>query len=224
MSEITRYTQAIRAKRDEITGIKSELDRCEICIAALVETKEALAALKHQRKEAVTAAFMAGKEADTGEVDKMLRGAEKAASGAADIAAGAQGAKEVLQERLATAEEALDALLTEQREAGYGAIEEEFKAAEIAYTEAAEALHAAVTKMMACTSVSYNFRPLALGSSPLRDIMRRFYIDGLTVNRGRHLPESFGSRFMTRAEELATPEAQRLIDKLQAEGLDLSAR
>lgn len=41
---------------------------------------------------------MAGKEADTSEVDKLIKGAEKAASSAADTAAGAEGAKEVLQE------------------------------------------------------------------------------------------------------------------------------
>ena len=47
-------TKAARAKREEIAGIKSELDRCEICIAAVAETKAALVTLKQQRKELQT--------------------------------------------------------------------------------------------------------------------------------------------------------------------------
>lgn len=221
MNEITK---AARAKREEIAGIKSELDRCETCIAAVAETKATLATLKQQRKEALTAAFMAGKEADTSEIDKLLKGAEKAASGAADTAAGAEGAKEVLQERLEAAEVELDGILAEQRKAAYVAIEGEFKAAEIAYTEAAEALHAAVTKMMACNSVAGKLRRGPHGFSPLRDIMKGFYTDGLSVNRGRYLPESFLRLFMTNAEAKAAPEAERLIAKLQAEGLELAER
>ena len=221
MNEITQAAQAIRAKREEIAGIKSELDRCESCIAAVAETKEALAALKQQRKEALTAAFMAGKEADTSEVDKLIKGAEKAAASAADTAAGAEGAKEVLQERLEAAEEELRRLISEQRAVAYGAIEKEFEQAEIAYSEAAEALHAAVTKMMACNAAAGKFRRGPDGGSPLRAIMKGFYSDGLNINRGRRLPESFGLRFLTRAEELAAPEAQRLIAKLQASGLEI---
>lgn len=224
MNEITQSAQAIRAKREEIAGIKSELDRCETCIAAVAETKAVLATLKQQRKEALTAAFMAGTEADTGEVDKLLKGAEKAASSAADTAAGAEGAKEVLQERLEATEDELQRLISEQRAVAFGAIEKEFELAEIAYSEAAEALHAAVTKMMACNSAAGKFRRGADGGSPLRAIVKGFYSDGLNINRGRRLPESFGLRFLTRAEELAAPEAQRLIAKLQAEGLDLTER
>ena len=62
MNEIAKTAQAIRAKHEEIAGIKSELDRCETCIAAVAQTKAALAALKQQRKEALTAAFMAGSQ------------------------------------------------------------------------------------------------------------------------------------------------------------------
>lgn len=221
MNEITEAAQAIHAKREEIAGIKSELERCETCIAAVAETKEALAALKQQRKEALTAAFMAGKEADTSEVDKLIKGAEKAAASAADTAAGAEGAKEVLQERLEAAEEELRRLISEQRAVAYGAIEKEFEQAEIAYSEAAEALHAAVTKMIACNAAAGKFRRGPDGGSPLRAIMKGFYSDGLNINRGRRLPESFGLRFLTRAEELAAPEAQRLIAKLQASGLEI---
>lgn len=221
MNEITQSAQAIRAKRKEIAGIKSELDRCETCIAAVVETKAVLATLKQQRKEALTAAFMAGTEADTSEVDKLLKGAEKAASSAADTAAGAEGAKEVLQERLEATEDELQRLISEQRAVAYGAIEKEFERAEIAYSEAAEALHAAVTKMMACNSAAGKFRRGPDGGSPLRAIVKGFYSDGLNINRGRRLPESFGLRFLTRAEELAAPEAQRLIAKLQAAGFEI---
>lgn len=221
MNEITQAAQAIRTKREEIAGIKSELGRCETCIAAVAETKAALAALKQQRKETLTAAFMAGKEADTSEVDKLIKGAEKAAASAADTAAGAEGAKEVLQERLEAAEEELQRLISEQRAVAYGAIEKEFEQAEIAYSEAAEALHAAVTKMMACNAAAGKFRRGPDGGSPLRAIMKGFYSDGLCINRGRRLPESFGLRFLTRAEELAAPEAQRLIAKLQASGLEI---
>lgn len=220
MEQIKTIGQAIRTKREEIAGIKSELDRCETCIAAVTETKGVLATLKQQRKEALTAAFMAGKEADTSEVDKLLKGAEKSASGAADTAAGAEGAKEVLQERLESAEDELDGLFNEQRKAAYATIEGEFEAAEIAYAEAAEALHAAVTKMMACNSAAAKFRRGPGGGSPLRAILQGFYSDGLNINRGRRLPESFGLRFFTRAEELAAPEAERLITKLQAAGLE----
>lgn len=221
MNEITKTAQAIRAKREEIAGIKSELDRCETCIAAVAETKAALAALKQQRKEALTAAFMAGKEADTSEVDKLIKGAEKTAASAADTATGAEGAKEVLQERLEAAEQELQRLFSEQRAVAYGVIEKEFEQAEIAYAEAAEALHAAVTKMMACNVAAGKFRRGPDGGSPLRAIIRGFYSDGLNINRGRRLPESFGLRFLTRAEELAVPEAQRLIAKLQASGLEI---
>lgn len=221
MNEITQAAQATRAKREEIAGIKSELDRCETCIADVAETKAALTTLKQQRKEALTAAFMAGKEADTSEVDKLIKGAEKAAASAADTAAGAEGAKEVLQERLEAAEEELQRLISEQRAVAYGAIEKEFEQAEIAYSEAAEALHAAVTKMMACNAAAGKFRRGPDGGSPLRAIMKGFYSDGLNINRGRRLPESFGLRFLTRAEELAAPEAQRLIAKLQASGLEI---
>lgn len=45
MNEIAKTAQAIRAKHEEIAGIKSELDRCETCIAAVSETKAALATL-----------------------------------------------------------------------------------------------------------------------------------------------------------------------------------
>lgn len=221
MEQIKSIGQAIRTKREEIAGIKSELDRCETCIAAVAETKAALATLKQQRKEALTAAFMAGKEADTSEVDKLLKGAEKAASGAADTAAGAEGAKEVLQERLESAEEHLERLLDQQSKAAYVVCEEEFQSAELAYTKAAEALHAAVTKMMACNSAATRFRRGQFGLSPLREIMKRFYSDGLNINRGRHLPESFGRLFLTNAEEKSAPEAERLIATLQAEGLEV---
>ena len=185
MNEVTQTAEAIRAKREEIAGIKSELERCDSCIAAVTETKDTLATLKKQRKEALTAAFMAGKEADTAEVDKLIKAAEKAAASAADTAAGAEGAKEVLQDRLDAAEEVLDGLLTEQRKAAYVAIEGEFEAAEIAYTEAAKAIHAAVAKMMACNSAAGKLRRGPHGFSPLRDIMKGFYTDGLNINRGR---------------------------------------
>jgi translation elongation factor EF-G len=224
MNEVTQITKAIQTKREEIAGIKSELARCETCIAAVAETKEALAALKLQRREALTAAFMAGKEADTSEVDKLIKAAEKAASGAADTAAGAEGAKDVLQERLEIAEDELQRLISEQRTVAYGAIEKEFEQAEIAYSEAAEALHAAVTKMMACNAAAGKFRRGSDGGSPLRAIVKGFYSDGLNINRGRRLPESFGLRFLSRAEEKAGPEAERLIAKLQAEGLELIER
>ena len=221
MNEIAKTAQAIRAKREEIAGIKSELDRCETCIAAVGETKAALATLKQQRKEALTAAFMAGQEADTSEVDKLIKGAEKAAASAADTAAGAEGAKEVLQERLEAAEGELQRLISEQRAVAYGAIEKEFEQAEIAYSEAAEALHAAITKMIACNAAAGKFRRGPDGGSPPRAIMKGFYCDGLSINRGRRLPESFGLRFLPRPEGLAAPEAQRLVAKLQAAGLEI---
>ncbi len=217
MNEITQTAQAIRAKREEIAGIKSELDRCETCIAAVDETKAALAALKQQRKEALTAAFMAGQEADTSEVDKLIKGAEKAAASAADTAAGAEGAKEVLQERLEAAELDLARLRSQQSRVAYAECEKEFEAAEAAYAEAAEALHAAVTRMMACNSVAKRF----MGFSNLREIMKGFYLDGLNINRGRRLPEQFCIRFLTLAEEKAAPQAERLLAKLQAAGIEI---
>lgn len=220
MNEVSKTAQAIQAKREEIAGIRSELDRCDNCIAAVAETKDTLATLKNQRKEALTAAFMAGKEADTAEVDKLIKAAEKAAASAADTAAGAEGAKEVLQERLATAGEELERLVDRQSAAAYAVCEQEFEAAEVAYAEAAEALHAAVTKMMACNSAARKLRRGAHSYSPLREILKGFYTDGLNVNRGRRLPESFGLRFLTRAEELAAPESERLIARLRAAGLE----
>ncbi len=221
MDQIKAIGQAISAKRDEIAGIKSELDRCATCIAAVAETKETLATLKKQRKHALTDAFMAGKEADNSEVDKLIKAAEKAAASAADTAAGAEGAKEVLQERLEAAEEEVERLLDQQSKAAYAVCEQEFQAAETAYTEAAEALHAAVAKMMASNSVSARFKRGQYGFSSLREIMKGFYTDGLNINRGRHLPESFGLRFLTLAEEKAAPEAKRLLVKLEEAGFEM---
>lgn len=221
MNEITQIAQGIQAKRKEIAGIRSELDRCDACIAAVAETKAVLAALKQQRKEALTSAFMAGNEADTSEVDKLIKGAEKAASGAADTAAGAEGAKEVLQQRLEAAEEELGQLIREQHEAAYGVIEEEFRAAEIEYTQAAQKLQSAIVKMMACNSAGMRFKRFQAGGSSLREIMKIYYTDGLNVSRGRHLPESFGLRFLTLAEEKAGPEMERLLTGLQACGVEI---
>lgn len=221
MEQIKTIGQAIRAKGKEIAGIKSELARCETCIAAVTEAKETLATHRQQRKEALTAAFMAGQEADTSEVDKLIKAAEKAAAGAADTAAGAEGAKEVLQERLEVAEEEQERLIAKQRGVAYEAIEREFEQAEIAYSEAAEALHAAITKMMACNSAATQFRRGPGGGSPLREIMKGFYSDGLNINRGRRLPESFCLRFLSRAEELSIHETERLIANLQAAGLEI---
>lgn len=221
MNEITRIAQGIQAKRQELAGIGSELERCAACIAATAETRDTLASLKRQRKDALTASFMAGKEADTSEVDKMIKAAEKAATEATDTAAGAEGAQEVLQVRLATAEEELGQLIREQHDAAYGVIEQEFRTAEIEYTQAAQKLHSAIVKMMACNAAGMRFKRFQAGGSSLREIMKGYYTDGLSVNRGRHLPESFGLRFLTLAEEEAAPEAQRLIAKLQAAGLEI---
>lgn len=218
MEQIKTISRTIQAKRKEIVGIKSELDRCAACIAAVSETKDTLAALKDQRKDALTAAFMAGKEADTSEVDKMIKAAEKAVSSAADTAAGAEGAKDVLQDRLDALSEELEQLIGEQRNVAYVVCEQEFKAAEIAYTDAAKALHAAVTKMMACNSAANKFQRFSV---PLRDIMKGFYTDGLNVNRGRHLPESFAGRFLTIAEENSAQVAEQLLAQLQAAGLEV---
>lgn len=219
MEQIKEISRTIQATRKEIVGIKSELDRCAACIAAVSEAKEALAALKTQRKDALTAAFMAGKEADTTEVDKMIKAAEKAVSSAADTAAGAEGAQDVLQARLDTLNEELEQLIGYQKNVAYVVCEQEFKAAELEYTEAAKALHAAVTKMMACNSAANKFQRFSV---PLREIMKGFYTDGLSVNRGRHLPESFGLRFLSIAEEQSAQVADQLLAKLQAAGLDLN--
>lgn len=221
MNEITQIAQAIQAKRKEIAGIKSELDRCAECIAATAQTKETLAALRKQRKDALTSSFMAGKEADTSGVDKMIKAAEKAATEATDMAAGAEGAQEVLQVRLATAEEELGQLIREQHDAAYGVIEQEFRAAEIEYTQAAQKLQSAIVKMMACNAAGMRFKRLQAGGSSLREIMKGYYTDGLSVNRGRHLPESFGLRFLTLAEEKAGPEMERLLTSLQAAGIEI---
>ncbi len=188
MEQIKTISRTIQAKRKEIVGIKSDLERCAACIATVSEAKDALAALKDQRKDALTEAFMAGKEADTTEVDKMIKAAEKAVSSAADTAAGAEGAEEVLQERLDVLNEELEQLIGEQRNVAYVVCEQEFKAAETAYTEAAKGMHASITKMMACNSAANKFQRFSV---PLRDIMKGFYTDGLSVNRGRHLPRIF---------------------------------
>ncbi len=221
MNEIIQVAQAIQAKRKEIAGIKSEIDRCEKCIAATAETRDTLAALKRQRKDALTAAFMAGNEADTAEVDKMIKAAEKASAEATDMASGAEGAMEVLLVRQETAEEELGRLITQQHEAAYAVIESEFEAAEVAYTRAAEALHAAVAKMMACNSAGMRFKRFQAGGSSLREIIKGYYTDGLSVSRGRHLPELFGLRFLSLAEEKARPEAERLLASLQADGVEI---
>lgn len=221
MNEITQIAQAIQAKRKEIAGIKSEIDRCEKCIAATAETRDTLAALKRQRKDALTAAFMAGKEADTAEVDKMIKAAEKAAAEATDMAAGAEGAMEVLLVRQETAEEELERLITQQHEAAYAVIEQEFRSAEIEYTQAAQKIHSAVVKMMACNSAGMRFKRFQDGGSSLREIMKGYYTDGLSVSRGRHLPELFGLRFLSLAEENAGPEAERLLASLQAAGVEI---
>lgn len=218
MEQIKTISRTIQAKRKEIVCIKLELERCAACIAAVSETKDALVALKDQRKDALTAAFMAGKEADTSEVDKTIKAAEKAVSSAADTAAGAEGAKEVLQERLDVLNEELEQLIGEQRNVAYVVCEQGFKAAEIKYTEAAKAMHASVTKMMACNSAANKFQRFSV---PLRDIMKGFYTDGLSVNRGRHLPESFGLRFLSIAEENSTQEAEQLLAQLRAAGLEI---
>lgn len=218
MEQIKTISRTIQAKRKEIVAIKSELERCAACIAAVSETKDALAALKDQRKDALTAAFMAGKEADTNEVDKMIKAAEKAVSSAADTAAGAEGAKEVLQDRLDALNEELEQLIGEQRNVAYVVCEQEFQSAEIAYTEAAKSLHAAITKMMACNSAANMFKRFSV---PLRDIMKGFYTEGLNVNRGRHLPESFGLRFLSIAEENSAQVAEQLLAQLQAAGLEV---
>lgn len=221
MNEIIQFAQAIQAKRKEIAGIKSEIDRCATCIAVATETSDTLATLKRQRKDAQTAAFMDGKEADTSDVDKMIKAAERGYAEATDKAAGAEGAMEVLLVRQETAEEELERLITQQHEAAYAVIESEFEAAEVAYTRAAEALHAAIAKMMACNSAGMHFKRFQAGGSSLREITKGYYTDGLSVNRGRRLPESFGFRFLSLAEEKAGPEAERLLASLRVAGVEI---
>lgn len=219
MNGIQQAAQALVAKRKEIAGIKSEIERCDAQIAAVAGTREALATLKRQRKDALTAAHLAGTEADTSEIDKLLRAAEKTASSMADKADGAEGAKEVLQERLESAEGELEKLQREHQTAINAEIEEEFKQAEVAYADAAQALHAAVTKMMACNSAAAKVGGFAAGGVPLRDILKGYYTDGLNINRGRLLPADFGIRFLTRADEQSVDEAQKLLARLQEFGV-----
>lgn len=221
MNTIAQVISSIEVKQKELSGVRSGIERCEACIATANEASENLAALKQQRKDALTAAFMDGKAADTATIDAAIAKAEKGAAGTADMATGAAGAQAVLEERREQLAAELSDLEQQLHFAVCGECESVFREAEREYAEAVEVLGAAVVKLIGSQRAYHKFLPATIYLPVERNLnhqMRR-YLDGFHISGGPNA--DFQSPLWVRQrDELADKQARIILDKLRSAGVE----
>lgn len=172
MEKIKTVVQAIRTKRDEIAGIKSELDRCEEYVAASDGSKGTLDDHYRQRQETLSAAFLAGTKPDTTEVDKLIKAAEKNIAATSDTIAGAVGARDFLLDRLAQADTELSDLIESGRRFVSAECQERFEEAEKDYSRAVQEIGSALANMIGILKVAQRVGGYGEMRFALRDYVR----------------------------------------------------
>lgn len=221
MATISQVVGSIENKRKELGGVQSEIERCASYIASVNEASESLAALKQQRNEVLTAAFMAGNTADTAAIDAAIAKAEKGAAGNADMMTGAAGAQAVLEERQEQLAAELSDLEQQLHFAVCGECESVFREAEREYAQAVEVLGAAVVKLIGAQRAYHKFLPATIYLPADRNLnhqMRR-YLEGFHISGGPNA-DFQSPHWVRQRDELADKQARIILDKLRSEGVE----
>lgn len=221
MNTVPQIIRSIEVQKKELSSVQSEIERCEACIKSANEATEGLAALKQQRKDVLTAAFMAGKAADTTDIDAAIAKAEDGVAENADMATGAAGAQVALEERREQLTAELSDLEQQLHFAVCGECEIVFREAEREYAEAVEGLGAAVVKLIGSQRAYHKFLPATIYLPVERNLnhqMRR-YLDGFHISGGPNA--DFQSPLWVRQrDELADKQARIILDKLRSAGVE----
>ena len=171
MNEITKIAQAIQSKRGEIARMKSELERCAACITSSSDAKDTLDTLNQQRQDVLSAAFMAGTQPDTTDVDKLIKAAEKTFSATSDTIAGAVGARDVLQGQPDQAETELSSLVESAQRTVSSECQKRFREAEKSYSEAVQGIGSALATMIGIVKVTQRVGGYGDMRTAMRDYM-----------------------------------------------------
>lgn len=219
MEKIKTVVQSICTKRDEIAGIKLELDRCEEYVAASDDSKGKLGALQRQRQETLSAAFLAGAKPDTTEVDKLIKAAEKNITATSDTIAGAVGARDVLLDRIAQAETELSGLIESGRRFVSAECQERFEQAERAYSNAVQEIGDALAEMIGILKVTQRVGGYGEMRFALRDYVRG--AGGLPERRnGRMQIPDWRNRL---DDDLGNSEEAELLREFEVAGFEFSS-
>lgn len=219
MKEIAQTAKAIHAKREEIAGIKSELERCAEYLTASDDSKEALDTLQQQRQEALSAAFMAGTKPDTTEVDKLIRAAEKTITTASDTIAGAVGARNVLQDRLDQAETELSALIESAQRSVSAECQKRFQQAEKTYSEAVQGIGDTLAVMVGLLKVTQRVGGYGDMRTALRDYVHS--AGGLVQHRDGRIQIAEWRDQIDR--DLGNSQEVELLREFEAAGFDFAS-
>lgn len=219
MNKITKAAQVIQAKRKEITSIKLELERCAASIAAANDSNETLAALGKQRQDILSAAFIAGTQPDTSDVDKLIKAAEKTFSATSDTIAGAVGARDVLQGQLDQEETELSGLIESAQRLVRAECQRRFEEAEKAYSEAVQGIGNTLAEMIGLLKVTQRVGGYGDMRTALRDYVHS--AGGLVERRDDRI-QAAGWRDRIDSD-LGNNQEAELLHEFEAAGFNFSS-